>query len=1004
MALKHYLTPTRMRQIAESEASKANKASKAGKATNRRRASLNIQGQRSESLNHLSFALVRFWSQPISPTAILFRLRTDGPPHPLTAMNPWLQDPSANPNSDAGFGATLDPSMSFIQPPQSINLAHFQNPPPYLNGDGRTASPAAFHNPVYQTNQVIPSKRPREDSLVPSPRQAADGLPGSRSQTPQGHFPAFNQANGAGPVPSAPTPFQHLHNSNNASPSPSVPQMNFSQPQRVSTTSPNPFSPQQGNPHASPGPSDNASRVGTPHDHTQGFMPNPSFGAGFNQPQFNPAMANGMGQMGMTPQMNMAQPGMGIKNHEELVKGLQAFMAAKGRSVERNPIICGRPVPLVQIYAFVMRNGGSQRINKMNQWGGIAQQLGFPQPQLPQAAQDLQSFYMANLAPYEAAWQMTQQKQRMAQAAMQSHMQNQISPTREVHQSQDHVQPGHHQRSQSDLMSLKMASQSDLMNLKMASQLRNGFVPQGPPGRPQVPQHHRSSLSRQFEAGQLPGSSPRANDVVKREPEPERDCQVKKPIEDPFKPDVLQPSRLHGPVNVDEINILGQQITDLKPTVPTIRELGVIDIHALTLAIKSGMHAETRVALDTLVTLSTESQLQLSLTECDDLMDTLVDCAQAQVDFLAEHASEVSDEMSLTAYEDLVRACRIEAEALQDIPEFGTLDYDLDRAACRLICVTTLIRNFSFYEANFVVLGRPEVVKMLSNVVRYLGTKEMILRNNRNTLDFMKDVIIYLSNLSTTLNLPGKQEALCLLHFLLAFAPAPPPTSGGSDKVSFTMYSPSIHKYMPPAVDTLAKLLARDDPNRSFYKSIFSADASSTPPYELLTRTFGLAIAPVPQTKALVEARKPFLLQGMLAAEILTAMVPSSDHPLARSWLESEDGFATSLLRLVFTLSGDKSMLAQAAAAPPPRHPGQHPQHRAILPEPDANAYGAITTRALAVLKTLVQKGRVLDADGKVLLPAGIMPRKETVLGALVDEDIDPTILRSLCVYHEFED
>ncbi|RMZ81366.1 hypothetical protein DV738_g2326, partial [Chaetothyriales sp. CBS 135597] len=848
-------------------------------------------------------------------------------------MNPWLQDPSANPNSDAGFGANLDSSMSFIQP-QSINLAHFQNQP-YLNGDGRTASSAAFHNAVYQTNQVIPSKRPRDDSLVPSPRQAPGVLPGSRSQTPQGHFPGFNQANGAGPVSNAPAPFQHLHNSNNASPSPSVPQMNFNQSQRVSTTSPNPFSPRQGHPHASPGPSDSASRVGTPHDHAQNFMSNPSFGAGFNQPQFNPAMANAhlpnqgipnpmMNQMPQA-QFNHPKP----KNPEEFFKGLQAFMAAKGRSVERTPVICGRPIPLMQIYALVMRNGGSQRINKLNQWGGIAQQLGFPQPQLPQAAQELQSFHMSNLAPYEAAWQMTQQKQRP----------------------------------------------------------------------PQIPQH-RASLSRQFEAGQLPGSSPQVNEAVKLESELDPDAQIKRPIEDPFKPDVLPPSRFHGPINVDEINILGQQITELKPTVPTIRELGVIDIHALTLAIKSGMHAETRVALDTLITLSTESQLQLSLSECDDLMETLVDCAQAQVDFLAEHASEVSDEMSLTSYEDLVRACRIEAEALQDVPEFGTLDYDLDRAACRLICVTTLIRNFSFYEANFGVLGQAEVVRMLSNVIRYLGTKEMILRNNRNALDFMKDVIIYLSNLSTTLNLPGKQEALCLLHFLLAFAPSPPPTSTGSEKVSFTMYSPNVHKYMPPAVDTLAKLLARDDPNRSFYKSIFSADASSTPAYELLTRTFGLAIAAVPQTKALVEARKPFVLQGMLAAEILASMVPSSDHPLARSWLESEDGFAISLLRLVFTLSGDKSTSTQAPAA---RYAVQHAQHRG-MPEPDANAYGAITTRALAVLKALVQKARVLDADGKALLPAGIMPRKETVLGALMHKDIDPTILRSLCVYQEFDD
>ena len=854
----------------------------------------------------------------------------------------------------------------------------------------------------------------------------------------------------------APTPFQHLQTSNNASPSPTVQQMNFNQvggPQRVSTASPSPFSPHQGHPHASPGPSDNASRVGTPHDNSQGFMGNPSFGAGFNQPQFNPAMANGMGHMGMNPQMNMGQQGMGMsaaqrnyqmqlqaqarqmaqaqaaqaqarnaaqmpgmmnpamgnpmmnqlqqgqfnppkpKNPDDFAKGLQSFMASRGRSVDLNPVICGRHLPILQLYGAVVKNGGSQKLSKMNQWGVLAQQIGFPQPQVPQAAQDLQNYYMNNLAPYEAAWQATQQKQRMAQAAVQNQMQNQMSPSRDSHQPQDPSQPGHQR------------NQSDLMSMKMGAQLQNGFMPQTPQSQPQAPQH-RTSLSRQFDPAQIPGASPRANEVVKQEVEPERTTPIKKPIEEPFKPDVLPLSRFHGPINLDEIYVLGQQITELKPTVPTVRELGIIDIHALTQSIKSGMHAETRVALDTLITLSTESQLQLSLIECDDLMETLVDCAQDQVDYLAEHSAEVSDEMSLTSYEDLVRACRTEAESLQDVPDFGTVDYDLDRAADRLICITTLIRNFSFYEANFVVLGQSEILKLLSNVIRYLGTKEMILRNSRNTLDFMKDVIIYLSNLSTSLNLPSKQEALCLLHFLLAFAPMPPPTSTNSDKVSFTMYTPNVHKYMPSAVDSLAKLLARDEPNRTHYKAVFAADALSTPPYELLTRTFGLAIAPVPQTsaqsqtKALVEARKPFLLQGMLAAEILASMVPSSDHPLARSWLESEDGFAASLLRLVSMLSADKATSTQP---PPPRHPNQHPQHRS-QPEADANAYGAITTRGLAVLKTLVQKGRVVDDDGKVTLPSGVMPKKENVLGALMHKDIDPAILRSLCVYKELED
>jgi SWI/SNF chromatin-remodeling complex subunit SWI1 len=773
-------------------------------------------------------------------------------------------------------------------------------------------------------------------------------------------------------------------------------------------------------------------------------MGNPNFPSGFGQPQFDPAMGSGMNPMAMNPQMSMQQHNMNLnaaqrnyqmqlqaqarqlaqaqarqhggmtgvpnqqmpagmnpmqvgmvaqqkqKNPEDFIRSLQAFMTARGRAVDLNPTICGRPIQLLQLYAAVVKNGGSQKISKLGQWIHLAAQLQFPPQTQPQAAQEMQHYWMGNsLHQYEAAWQMSQQKQRMAQAAMHGQP-NQMSPTRDAHHSQD---PSHaqlnHQRNPSEAT-------------KLGTPPQNGFLQNGSQTQNQT--QHRQSLSRQFDS-QLAGASPQKaqpEQAMKIEPEPK--MPPRRGISDPFKPDLLPPSRYHGPINVEETFSIGQMVTDLRPYAPSVRELGIIDIHALTRSIKSGIHAETRNALDILVTLSTEPQLQLSLAECDDLMETLVDCAQEQVDFLAEHAPEVSDEMSLTPYEDLVRQCRAEAESLQDIPEFGSVQYDLERAADRLVCITTLVRNFSFYEANFGVLGQAEVLKLVSTVVRYLGTKENILRSSRNTLDFMKDVIIYLSNLSTSVNIPGKEEALCLLHFLLAFAPVPGPVTP-SGKICFTSYSPNVHKYMPSAVDSLAKLLARDEPNRTYYKAIFAADAGSTPPFELLTRTFGLAIAAIPSstrdTKALVEARKPFLLQGMLAAEVLASLAPGSDNPLARSWLESDDGFTASLLRLVFTLSADKStQLASSQPPPPIPHNSRQPRP----PEVDANAYGAITARGLAVLKSLVQKSRVLDANGSVVLPTGIMPRKEKLLGALIEKDIDPGILRMLCVYAGLED
>ncbi|KIW25487.1 uncharacterized protein PV07_08653 [Cladophialophora immunda] len=57
------------------------------------------------------------------------------------------------------------------------------------------------------------------------------------------------------------------------------------------------------------------------------------------------------------------------------------------------------------------------------------------------------------------------------------------------------------------------------------------------------------------------------------EPEPDTSKPLSKPIQDPFKPDVLPPSRFHGPINVEEMFIIGQHIADSKPFVPSLREL-----------------------------------------------------------------------------------------------------------------------------------------------------------------------------------------------------------------------------------------------------------------------------------------------------------------------------------------------------------------------------------------------------------------------------------------------
>jgi SWI/SNF chromatin-remodeling complex subunit SWI1 len=216
----------------------------------------------------------------------------------------------------------------------------------------------------------------------------------------------------------------------------------------------------------------------------------------------------------------------------------------------------------------------------------------------------------------------------------------------------------------------------------------------------------------------------------------------------------------------------------------------------------------------------------------------------------------------------------------------------------------------------------------------------------------------------------------------------------------FTSYSPAIHRYLPPAVDTLAKLLARDDPNRAFYRAIFLSESNTNLPYDLLTRAFALAIAPIPDynramLQQAVEARRPILEQGLLAADILAQICPpGQEHALAKSWLASEDGFALSLLRLVCLLS------PQANPMPPQAQRGGRGgvPHEDMLPP-----FARITHRGMSVLRKLAEKAEAAGEDGG-RLPLGVLPKKESLLGALLTVHIDGMIVKELCAYAGLDD
>lgn len=996
-------------------------------------------------------------------------------------MNAWLADAPNLPSQDNGalHPTTIDPSAAFLHPSPTPDPNQFQQR--MFNGLSRNVSPG-FQNP----NQVIPSKRPRpEDGVAMSPRPAPGTLSASRSQTPHPvSFPGYQPpVNGTPQFPAHPTPYQHLQRTQSPSVAQSPVMQDFDQHsvQRMGTASPSPFSP--AGPHMgsqmSPSQSDHPSRVNTPQGGGAFMPPNQPFPQAV-PPQFTPGpptmssagvqapmqapfgtvpqgyqqamamqqqrlhamqMQNQGRPMAMNPAMmgRPMAPGMNPMAHpqqvaamrqmqqkpsspEGFMRSLQKFMMSRNMPLETHPVVSGRPINLVQLYAAVMKLGGSKKTSAANMWPVIAQQMHFPPGQFPTATQELRDLYSRNLAPYEHAFLSSSQQKQSADQMQQppQPQQQQMPPAPPNVLPRTAGDPSGIQHFQSPTAKQGQGFENTPQPVTHPSSVAasnnatpstsNGFATptQAKDLNKQAQHQHRLSMSRPSQPPGTPQDSsvppvpqPGHPGVQSGKPSEPLDQSSNQPlrhaIEDPFKPMVLPESKLHGPVQVDEFAQLGEEISRLKPNVPAFAELGVIDIHALTMSIKSGIHAEMRMALDTLTLLASEPAVHISLEHCDDLVESLVECGEEQLEFLAEHAAEVSDVMLLSSYEEITRGCQTEWTSLADVPEFGSLEYELDRAIDRLICITTIIRNFSFTESNFGLLASPTVVGLISTTVRYLGTRNMLLRTHQNTLDFMKDAVIYLSNLAHFIQLSTKDEAFCLLHFLLSFAPFPLPTVS-PEGIMFTPFNPAIHKYTPAAVDGLAKLLARDDPNRSHFRAIFSGDAFMPPQPELLTRAFGLAICPVPDQPrkplATADARKVFLLQGLLAADVLAGF---ADPSLAKAWLESVDGFAIHVLRL--------SCLMSTERVPPPFNPHlRQSQAARTQAEAELYAYSSIINRGLAILRRLAEKSKQIDDSSTLRFPSGIVPKKESLLGALLLPNVDPGVIRQLITYARLAD
>ena len=352
--------------------------------------------------------------------------------------------------------------------------------------------------------------------------------------------------------------------------------------------------------------------------------------------------------------------------------------------------------------------------------------------------------------------------------------------------------------------------------------------------------------------------------------------------------------------------------------------------------------------------------------------------------------------LNFEQYHDLVQSCQGLTEDLDELVYGKEKDsHQLKVLADRLLCITALLRNFSFVEFNHDVLAGQDVVRFVSRLLRGLEASKArpFLASRHNNLDLTRDLVTLLSNVAYCIRLPDIDCAQQIYSFILSFAPESLNILN-SDVLIFSAFKPARDAYLAPALDSLAKLLVVDRPNKEHFLMLLRATTDKSPYSKFsrgdifLTKAFGMAVSVLPTSESAQaffakEERAALAEQGMLAATALVEMLPN-DGELARYWLSAKDNFGARMVRTVFHLAAvhDQRLLPGIPAS--------------------GGMYSHITRRGMKIVEVMSSRASKGLKEGDVTAVA--CSKKEQLLGAMLTGTMDGAIVDSLWRLHDIEE
>jgi SWI/SNF-like complex subunit BAF250/Osa len=242
---------------------------------------------------------------------------------------------------------------------------------------------------------------------------------------------------------------------------------------------------------------------------------------------------------------------------------------------------------------------------------------------------------------------------------------------------------------------------------------------------------------------------------------------------------------------------------------------GIVDIHALTMSLKSEMKLEVSNALNILTVLTSNRSVVLSMRHCDDLLDVLLDyLEQDLMGVNSRYDTQANKEEKLIlasekdqTYSQLFEMSLDEMKSLIPSLEKTTSDVWLSYRE-RCLCIINILRNLSFMPENQEYFGRH---KRLTDILAYVLASDIsmeedasvrkkhqddntMIQTNGNdhldsdrpawyvgirhmdTLDYRKSALLIFSNIVVFLKLASASSALIFIKLTNDFLSNGPDT------------------------------------------------------------------------------------------------------------------------------------------------------------------------------------------------------------------------------------